>query len=108
MSAYNHSVVPGKDGELIEAGDKIPSSGDVASYEDAKSQDGEGVHRRIARRATAGAFRKMAEMQWAYAGRYLAGGVLDHGAGCGSKLGAKRYTVFRGKRSALPVEVREP
>lgn len=44
VSAYNHSVVPGKDGKLIEAGDQVPSSGDVASYEDAKSQDGEGVH----------------------------------------------------------------
>lgn len=35
--AYDHSVVPGKDGKLIEASDEIPSSGDVASYEDAKS-----------------------------------------------------------------------
>ncbi len=44
-ATHDHSVIPGKDGKLIEAGDEVPSSGDVASYEDAKGQDGEGVHR---------------------------------------------------------------
>lgn len=43
--AYNDSVVPGEDGKFIEARDKIPSSGDVASYEDTKGEDGEWVHR---------------------------------------------------------------
>jgi len=43
--AYNDSVVPGEDSKLIETGDQVPSSGDVASYKDAESQDGEGVHR---------------------------------------------------------------
>jgi hypothetical protein len=45
VSTHDHSVVPGKDGQLIEAGDEVPSGGDVAGDEDAKSQDGEGVHR---------------------------------------------------------------
>lgn len=52
-AAYNHSVGPSEYGKLIEAGNQVPSSGDVASYEDAKSQDGEGVHR-IARLLRAG------------------------------------------------------
>lgn len=55
--AHDHSVSPGKYSEFIEAGNEIPSGGDVASYEYAKSQDGEGVHR-IALRATDGACRK--------------------------------------------------
>ena len=38
-STYNNSVIPGKDGKLIEASDKIPSSSDVASYEDAERED---------------------------------------------------------------------
>lgn len=42
---YNHSVIPSKDGKLIEASDQVPSGGDVASYEDAECQDGKGVHR---------------------------------------------------------------
>lgn len=33
----------------MKAGDQVPSSGDVASYEDTKSQDREGVHRRLSR-----------------------------------------------------------
>lgn len=45
--AHNHSVVPGEDGKFIEAGNKVPSSGDVASYEDAEGQRGERVHRRV-------------------------------------------------------------
>lgn len=42
---HNNSVVPGKDGKLIKASNEIPSSSDVASYENAKSEDREGVHR---------------------------------------------------------------
>lgn len=58
--AYDHSVVPGKNSKLIETSDKVPSSGDVARYKDAKSQDGERVHR-IALWAMARAFRAEAE-----------------------------------------------
>lgn len=45
MGTHDNSVVPGKDGKLIEAGNKIPSSGCVASYEDTKREGGKGVHR---------------------------------------------------------------
>lgn len=43
--ALNDSVVPGKDGKLVEARNEVPSSGDVAGYEDGKADDREGVHR---------------------------------------------------------------
>lgn len=60
-STHDHSVVPSEDGKFIEAGNKIPSSSDVASYKNAQSQDGEGVHR-IALPATDTAFRGGAEV----------------------------------------------
>lgn len=44
---HNYSVFPGKDGQLIETSDEIPARGDVASDEDADSEDGEGVHRAL-------------------------------------------------------------
>ena len=40
-------MIPGEDGELIQAGDEVPACGDVASNEDAKGEDGEGVHVRM-------------------------------------------------------------
>lgn len=42
---HNDTVVPGEDGELVEACDQIPSGSDVASYEDTKGEDGKRVHR---------------------------------------------------------------
>jgi hypothetical protein len=45
VATYDDSVVPGENRKLIETSNKIPSSGDVASYEDSKGEDGEGVHR---------------------------------------------------------------
>lgn len=36
---YNHSVVPSKDGELIQARDQIPASCDVSGQEDAECED---------------------------------------------------------------------
>ena len=41
---YQDSVVPSKDGQLIETGNKVPACSDVASYEYAEGEDGEGVH----------------------------------------------------------------
>ena len=41
---YYDTVVPGKDGELVQAGDEVPASGDVTSKEDAKGEDGYRVH----------------------------------------------------------------
>ena len=41
---HNDSVVPGEDREFIQACNKVPARGDVAGQEDAKSQDGDGVH----------------------------------------------------------------
>jgi hypothetical protein len=38
-TTYYDTVVPGKDSELVQAGDKVPASGDVSSKEDAKSED---------------------------------------------------------------------
>jgi len=40
----NDTFVPGKDSQFIQAGDKIPASGNVPSYKDAKREDGEWVH----------------------------------------------------------------
>jgi hypothetical protein len=42
---HDHAVIPGKDGELTEARHKVPSSSDVASYEDAERENREWVHR---------------------------------------------------------------
>lgn len=44
MATYYDTVVPGKDGELVQAGDEVPASGDVTSKEDAKGEDGYRVH----------------------------------------------------------------
>ena len=52
MATYHNSVLGCKDGKLIEACDEVPARGDVASYEDAEGQDGEGVHRCLLRRPT--------------------------------------------------------
>lgn len=69
-ATYDNSVVPGKDGELIEASDKVPSSGCVASYEDTKRECGKGVHRIAV--ATSVAFR---DIVWLCFGRaFLASG----------------------------------
>ena len=42
---HHHAVIPGEDGELTEASNEVPSSGDVTSYEDAERENGEWVHR---------------------------------------------------------------
>ena len=44
VATYYDTVVPGKDGELVQAGDEVPASGDVTSKEDAKGEDGYRVH----------------------------------------------------------------
>lgn len=41
---YKNTVVPGKDGKLIESSNKVPSSGGVAGYEDTKREGGKWVH----------------------------------------------------------------
>lgn len=43
-ATYNDAVVPGENGELSELCDKVPTSGDVTSYEDAEREDRERVH----------------------------------------------------------------
>lgn len=37
-------MVPSKYTQLVDAGDEIPASRDVTSNEDAKSENGEGMH----------------------------------------------------------------
>ena len=44
VGTYYDTVVPGKDGKLGQAGDKVPASSDVSSKEDAKGEDGYRVH----------------------------------------------------------------
>jgi hypothetical protein len=39
VPTYYDTVVPGKDGELVQAGNKVPASSDVSSKEDAESED---------------------------------------------------------------------
>ncbi len=41
---YHNTVIPSEDGKLIKANKQIPPRSYVPSYEDAESQDGEGVH----------------------------------------------------------------
>jgi len=41
---HHNSVIPSKDGKLIESCNQIPPRSDVAGYEDAKSKNREGVH----------------------------------------------------------------
>lgn len=43
-NTYNDAVIPGKDGQLVEPGHKIPPRSDVPSNEDANGQGGEWVH----------------------------------------------------------------
>jgi len=42
---HDNAVIPGKDGKLTQASDEVPSSSDVASYEDAERENREWVHR---------------------------------------------------------------
>lgn len=42
--AYDDSVVPGKDDQLIKSGNQIPTGSDVARYEDRKGEDRKRVH----------------------------------------------------------------
>lgn len=62
-ATYDNTVIPGEDGKLIEPGDKVPSSGCVAGYEDPKREGGEWVHRSAV--ATSIAFRVLV---WALEG----------------------------------------
>jgi hypothetical protein len=39
VPTYYDTVVPGKDSELVQAGDKVPASSNVSSKEDAESED---------------------------------------------------------------------
>ena len=39
LVTYYDTVVPSKDGEFVQAGDKVPASGDVSGEEDAKGED---------------------------------------------------------------------
>jgi hypothetical protein len=41
---HDDSVIPGKYGELIQSSNQIPPGSNVASYEDPKGEDREGVH----------------------------------------------------------------
>lgn len=36
---HNNSVVPSKDGKLVEPSDKIPAGSSITSYEDAEGED---------------------------------------------------------------------
>lgn len=42
--AYNYTVFPGKNSKLIEAGDKVPTGGNITRYEDADGENREWVH----------------------------------------------------------------
>ena len=42
--SYHHLVLPRPQAQFMKAGNKIPTSGDVASDKDAQSKDGERVH----------------------------------------------------------------
>lgn len=39
LATYYDTVVPSKDGEFVQAGDEVPTSGDVSGKEDAKGED---------------------------------------------------------------------
>jgi hypothetical protein len=41
---YHNTVVPGKNGQFVQAGYKIPPGGDIARDKDSKGEDGKGVH----------------------------------------------------------------
>lgn len=38
-ATYYDTVVPGKDGEFVKAGDEIPASSDVSGKEDTEGED---------------------------------------------------------------------
>jgi hypothetical protein len=40
----NYSVVPGEDGQLVQAGDEVPAGGRVSRDEDSERDNGECVH----------------------------------------------------------------
>lgn len=42
--ACDDAVVPGEDGQLVQAGDEVPAGGRVSRDEDAERDNGEGVH----------------------------------------------------------------
>lgn len=44
LGPYDDAVIPGEDCQLIQAGDEIPTGGDVSSEEDAEGEDGDWVH----------------------------------------------------------------
>jgi hypothetical protein len=41
---YHDTVVPGENGQFVQAGHKIPPGGDIARDKDSKCEDGKGVH----------------------------------------------------------------
>lgn len=51
-TAYHNTVIPGEDSKLIQPCDEIPSGGNVASDEDAESENGEWVHQSGSRLVT--------------------------------------------------------
>jgi len=42
--AYHDTVIPGKDGKLIQAGDEVPTGSDVSGDKDTQGKDRERVH----------------------------------------------------------------
>lgn len=41
---YHDTVIPSKDGKLIESSDEVPASSDISGDKDPKSESREGVH----------------------------------------------------------------
>ena len=41
---YNNTVIPSEDGEFIQSSNEIPARSDIASKEDTKGEDRDGVH----------------------------------------------------------------
>ncbi|KAJ5590881.1 hypothetical protein N7450_004853 [Penicillium hetheringtonii] len=41
---YHDTVIPGKDGQFVKPGDKIPPGGGIARDKDPKGEDRKGVH----------------------------------------------------------------
>ena len=102
-SAYNNTVVPGKDGKLIKSSDQIPPGSNVAGDEYAKGQDRERVHEAAVLltmrwylslsahwRLRYGLRRKHAK--WSKVGGYM----FTHGEGeaCASKLVQSECSVY--------------
>lgn len=44
VATYYDTVVPGEDGQLVQAGDEVPASGDVSGKEDTKGENRYRVH----------------------------------------------------------------